>query len=129
MKLYAHFGHDDFVLALGYKGDVIRSYFINYGVMTQDATVRRGANPSVTLHGSSEESWTVTLADTGQLALTGARVRRLQHYLTDETFLLTYGDGIADIDVKRLVEFHRRHGKIATITGVRPPSRFGDRDP
>lgn len=126
MKLYAHFGHEDFVLALGYKGDVIRDYFLNYEAMTQDVTVKLGTRSTVTVHGSSSESWTVTMVDTGQHAMTGARVKRLQRYVGDDTFLLTYGDGVADVDIDRLVAFHKSHGRIATITGVRPPSRFGE---
>lgn len=126
MKLYAHFGHDEFLLTLGYKGEVIRGYFLNYQAMTQDVTVRLGAEPPVTLHGDATESWTVTLAQTGLNAMTGARVKRIQRYVPDETFLLTYGDGIADIDLTRLVAFHRSHGRIATVTGVRPPARFGE---
>ena len=126
MKLYAHFGHTEFVLALGYKGEVIRDYFLNYEAMTQDATIRLGAEPRVTLHGSTPESWTVTLADTGQASMTGARVKKLQRYVPDDTFMLTYGDGVADVDLDRLLAFHRQHGRVATITGVRPPSRFGE---
>jgi glucose-1-phosphate cytidylyltransferase len=126
MKLYAHFGHDEFVLALGYKGEVIREYFLNYEAMTRDVTVRLGAEPKLTLHDGPAESWTVTLADTGQTAMTGARVKRVERYVDADAFLATYGDGVADIDLTRLVEFHRRHGRIATVTGVRPPSRFGE---
>jgi glucose-1-phosphate cytidylyltransferase len=126
MKLYAHFGYTEFVLALGYKGEVIRDYFLNYEAMTQDATVRLGSEPRVTMHGSAPERWTVTLADTGQLTLTGARVKRLHKYLGDDTFMLTYGDGVADVNIPELVQFHKRHGRIATVTGVRPPSRFGE---
>ena len=126
MKLYAHFGHSDFVLALGYKGDLIRSYFLNYEAMTQDTTIRLGGEPRLTLHGATREPWTITLADTGAPAMTGARVKQLQRYLSDDTFMATYGDGIADIDLAALLAFHQRHGRIATVTGVRPPSRFGE---
>lgn len=126
MKLYAHFGHSEFVLALGYKGDVIREYFLNYEAMTQDTTVRLGNEPRITVHDSAPEQWTVTLADTGQQSLTGCRLKRLEKFLTGDTFMLTYGDGVADVDIGDLVEFHHRHGRIATVTGVRPPSRFGE---
>lgn len=140
MKGYAHHGHDRFVLALGYKGSVIREYFLNYEAMTRDVTIdlgaqahaggaeaaARGVRPRVTLHGQSAEAWTVTLVDTGPTAMTGARVKRVERYVSDETFLLTYGDGVADVDLDDLVAFHRRHGRIATVTGVRPPSRFGE---
>ena len=127
MKLYAHRGHDDFVLALGSKGEQIKHYFLNYEAMTRDITVRLGVAAAVTLHGRSIEPWTVTLADTGAAAMTGARVKRIERYVGDEDmFMLTYGDGVADIDLAKLVAFHRRHGRIATVTGVRPPSRFGE---
>ena len=126
MKLYAHQGHDAFVLALGYKGEQIKQYFLNYEAMTRDITVRLGAGADVTLHGRNIEPWTVTLADTGTDAMTGARVKRVQRYVDDETFMLTYGDGVADIDFARLIAFHRQHGRLATVTGVRPPSRFGE---
>ena len=126
MKIYGHWGHDEFVLALGYKGEQIKQYFLNYEAMARDVTVRLGGTPRVTLHGRGLESWTVTLADTGAPAMTGARVKRVARYLPDDTFLLSYGDGVADIDLARLVAFHRGHGRLATVTGVRPPSRFGE---
>ncbi len=126
MKLYGHHGHDDFVLALGYKGEQIKHYFLNYEAMTRDVTVRLGEASGVTLHGRSIEPWSVTLVDTGTAAMTGARVKRIERYVDGETFMLTYGDGVGDIDLGKLIAFHRRHGRIATVTGVRPPSRFGE---
>jgi glucose-1-phosphate cytidylyltransferase len=126
MKIFARYGHTEFVLALGYKGDVIKQYFLDYDRWTRDVTVRLGAEPRLTYHGAAAESWTVTLADTGATANTGARVKRVERYVTDETFMLTYGDGVADIDLDRLLAFHRHHGRLATVTGVRPPSRFGE---
>jgi glucose-1-phosphate cytidylyltransferase len=126
MKIYAHHGFHDFVLPLGYKGEQIRQYFLNYEAMTRDVTVRLGRAPRVELHGDEIESWTVTLVDSGQSAMTGARVKRVERYVPGETFLLTYGDGVADIDLAALVAFHRRHGRIGTVTGVRPPPRFGE---
>jgi glucose-1-phosphate cytidylyltransferase len=126
MKLYAHYGFQEFVLCLGYKGEQIRQYFLDYETLTRDVTVHLGRVPRVTLHGDDVESWTVTLADTGDSAMTGARVKRVQRYVGDEPFLLTYGDGIADIDLRALFAFHRRHGRIGTVTGVRPASRFGE---
>ena len=126
MKIYAHYGLSEFVLALGYKGEVIRQYFLNYEAMTRDATVRLGGEPHLTLHGGVVEPWTVTLVDTGAAALTGARVKRVERYVDGELFMLTYGDGVADIDIGKLLAFHRRHGRIGTVTGVRPPSRFGE---
>jgi len=126
MKIYAHYGLTEFVLALGYKGEYIRQYFLNYEAMTRDATVRLGGEPHLTLYGGVVEPWTVTLVDTGAAALTGARVKRVERYVDGELFMLTYGDGVADIDIGKLLAFHRRHGRIGTVTGVRPPSRFGE---
>jgi len=126
MKIYTHYGFNEFVLALGYRGEVIRQYFLNYEAMTRDVTVRLGRTPHLTLHGGGVEPWTVTLVDTGAAALTGARVKRVERHVDGELFMLTYGDGVADIDVGALLTFHRSHGRIGTVTGVRPPSRFGE---
>ena len=104
MKTYGHFGLNEFVLCLGYKGDVIKEYFSRNG----------------------ESDWTVSLIETGEHAQTGARVFRVRDHLRDETFCLTYGDGLGSIDIRALLEFHKKHGKMATVTGVRPPSRFGE---
>src|SRR2546429_7013913 len=110
MKIYAHYGFNEFVLALGYKGESIRQYFLNYEAMTRDVTVRLGAPSQVTLHGGrAVEPWTVTLADTGASALTGARVKRVERYVDGPRFMLTYGDGVADIDLGKLLAFHERH--------------------
>ncbi|MBI2203075.1 MAG: glucose-1-phosphate cytidylyltransferase [Candidatus Rokubacteria bacterium] len=126
MKIYAHFGHEDFVLSLGYKGEVIKQYFMNYDAWTRDVTVRLGATPRVAFHGPAPDAWTVTMTDTGAQAMTGARVKRVERHITGDTFMLTYGDGVADVDLGRLLAFHRQHGRIATVTGVRPASRFGE---
>lgn len=126
MKIYAHHGFTEFILCLGYKGEQIKQYFLNYEAMTRDVTVTLGDRPQVTLHGAGSESWTVTLADTGALAMTGARVKRIERYVRGERFMLTYGDGVADVNLTTLVDFHRRHGRIGTVTGMRPPSRFGE---
>lgn len=128
MKYYAHFNHKDFVLCLGYKGHVVKDFFLNYEARTNDFTVKLGARSAVDFHTNHDESdWRVTLADTGLEALTGARVHRVKKYLADEeNFMLTYGDGVGDIDLDALVAFHKRHGKILTVTGVRPPGRFGE---
>src|SRR4029077_2403847 len=99
MKLYAHHGFEEFVLCLGYRGEQIRQYFLDYEAMTRDVTVKLGHVPRVTLHGDDVESWTVTLADTGVSAMTGARVKRAERYVDDATFMLTYGDGVADLDL------------------------------
>lgn len=127
MKLYAHYGLKEFVLCLGYKGFVIKDFFLNYEARMNDCTVSLGSKPAVSFHnGHGEEGWTVTLAETGESAMTGARVSRVRRYLNREPFCLTYGDGLGDIDIASLLRFHRSHGKIGTVTGVRPPGRFGE---
>jgi glucose-1-phosphate cytidylyltransferase len=131
MKYYASHGHRDFVLCLGYKGNVIRDFFLNYESHTQDATVtlgEGGRTPLIEYHGTNAETdWKVTLADTGQDALTGARVRKIKRYIgDDEEFMLTYGDGVGDVDIPALLAFHRAHGRVLTVTGVHPPGRFGE---
>ncbi len=127
MKYYAHFGHKDFVLCLGYKGEVIKDYFLNYEAMQNDVTVELGERPGITYHSAHEEQgWRVTLADTGLEVNTGARLKRVTKYLEGDEFLLTYGDGVSDVDLGGLVEFHRSHGKTATVTAVHPPARFGE---
>ncbi len=127
MKLYASHGFTDFILCLGYRSDAIKQYFFNYQFINQDFTIRLGSPERIAFHGNHlEHDWNITLADTGIDALTGARVKKIQRYITEETFMLTYGDGVADVNIKKLLEFHRSHGKIGTVTGVRPPSRFGE---
>jgi glucose-1-phosphate cytidylyltransferase len=128
MKYYASFGAKDFVLCLGYKGDVIRDFFLNYDAYTRDATITLGGGGGVWFHETRDAvDWRVTLAETGQGAMTGARIRAIRQYVADdEHFMLTYGDGVGDVDIGRLLEFHRSHGKILTVTGVRPPGRFGE---
>ena len=126
MKTYAHHGHTDFVICLGYKGDVIRDYFLNYEVRHRDVTVTLGSR-ELDIHGPhGEAGWRVTLAETGGSTLTGGRLGRVGRYLGDERFMVTYGDGVADVDIARLLDFHRRQGKLATLTAVRPSSRFGE---
>lgn len=126
MKIYAHFGYSDFVLALGYKGDIIRDYFLHYEVRNRDFTVTLGRG-DMEIHGShDEEGWHVTLAETGATTLTGGRLKRLTPYLQNETFMTTYGDGVADIDLSALLSYHRNMGKLGTVTAVRPSSRFGE---
>jgi len=126
MKTYAYYGHQEFVICLGYRGDVIRDYFLNYEVHHRDVTVTLGAR-DVRVHGTHAESgWSVTLAETGEATLTGGRLGRVARFLDGERFMVTYGDGVADIDVARLLDFHRDHGKLATLTAVRPASRFGE---
>lgn len=126
MKIYAHFGHTDFILPLGYKGDMIKEFFCHYELMNNNVTIELGKPEYLCIHSShGERGWKITLADTGELTLKGARIKRVEPYVTEETFMLTYGDGLADIDLAALVKFHRSHGKIATVTGINPTSRFG----
>jgi glucose-1-phosphate cytidylyltransferase len=124
MKLYAHYGFREFVVALGYKGDVIKRYFLDYAKLQSNFTVNLGSG-DVMRRGSQVEDWTVHLVDTGSATNTGGRLKRLAPVLGRETFMATYGDGVANVDINALVEFHRGHGKLATTTAVRPPARFG----
>lgn len=128
MKYYAYWGHKEFILCLGYKGNVIKDFFLNYEAHTRDCTITLGKNKSIVYHDNSSESgWQVTLVDTGLKAMTGARIKRIQKYLlAEENFMLTYGDGVGNIDLEKLVQFHLSHKKILTVTGVRPPGRFGE---
>jgi glucose-1-phosphate cytidylyltransferase len=126
MKIYSHYGYNDFVLCLGYKGDVIRDYFLNYEKRNRDLTVTLGSG-ELEVHGNhSEDGWKVTLADTGDKTMTGGRVKRIRKYIGGNTFFTTYGDGVADIDIESLATFHRRRGQLATVTAVRPSSRYGE---
>ena len=127
MKTYAHYGLKDFVLCLGYKGDIIKDYFINYELKSNDFEVRLGAGSRARLlHAEADSDWTVSLIETGEKAQTGARVFRIRDQIDGQAFCLTYGDGLGSIDIRALLEFHKRHGKLATVTGVRPPGRFGE---
>jgi glucose-1-phosphate cytidylyltransferase len=126
MKLYAAHGLSEFVCCLGYRGDMIKRYFLDYHALRSDVTVSL-ATGSVSYGTPELEDWTVSLVDTGEHAMTGARVKRVEAHLGDsDIFLCTYGDGVADVDVPALVDFHRSHGRAATVTGVHPPSRFGE---
>jgi glucose-1-phosphate cytidylyltransferase len=124
MKHYAHYGFKEFFIALGYKGEVIKRYFLDYYSLTGSLTIDL-FNGKVERHKKESDDWIVHLIDTGQETYTGGRVKRLERWLKDGTFMVTYGDGISDIDLKDLLEFHRSHGRIATVTAVRPPARFG----
>jgi glucose-1-phosphate cytidylyltransferase len=126
MKTYDHFGHSDFVICAGYKGEVIKNWFANFRVLNSDFTVSFQDTVSLKFHSKlAETGWNATIADTGAETMTGGRIKRIQKYIGEETFLCTYGDGLADVDIKALVKFHRSHGKIATLTTVKPVSRFG----
>lgn len=127
MKTYAHFGHKEFIVCLGYKGQVIKDFFLNYEAYTRDLTISFGSGGGVVYHNNHDESdWKVTLADTGIRSMTGARISRIRDYVGDEDFMLTYGDGVSDVDIGRLLAFHKSHGQVLTVTGVRPPGRFGE---
>ena len=129
MRIYAHHGIRDFVLCLGYKGAAIKQYFLEIEALLSDVTIDFGAERKVHYHGHGMEDlrdWRVTLADTGESSQTGERILRASKYLDGETFCVTYGDGVADVDLSAALAFHRSHGKLATVTGVRPPSRFGE---
>jgi glucose-1-phosphate cytidylyltransferase len=126
MKLYAHAGFREFVCCLGYRGNLIKEYFLNYEAMSNDFTVCLGRHHAITFHGAhTEQDFTVTLLDTGIDSMTGGRVKRTEPHVTGDTFMVTYGDGVADINMRHLVEFHASHGRLATVTTVRPVSRFG----
>ncbi len=125
MNIYAHYGYNDFLIALGYKGEVIKDYFLNYYSLKSDFTIDL-ANGKADYLQKKTVDWKVTLIDTGLNSMTGGRVKHLEKYIDDETFMLTYGDGVANIDIGKLVEFHKSHGKMATITAVRPAARFGE---
>ena len=125
MKRYAKFGHTDFFLALGYKAELIKDYFLNYRVLNSDFTVNL-IDGRVEAIKSDKVDWKITLVDTGLSAMTGGRVKKMEPFVGDETFMLTYGDGLADIDVNKLLDFHRSHGKMVTMTAVRPSARFGE---
>ncbi|MBI2408733.1 MAG: glucose-1-phosphate cytidylyltransferase [Gemmatimonadetes bacterium] len=127
MKHYATHGLTEFVLALGYKAEMVRGYFLDYRTAAHDVSVRL-ADGAVTAHAAASEDWTLHLIDTGLATQTGGRLRRLREWIADETFCLTYGDGVSNVDITKLVQFHRAHGRLATVTAVRPPARFGGLD-
>ena len=125
MKTYAHFGHTDFYVALGYKAELIKEYFLHYRTLNADFTVDLGTG-IVNSHQLDEVDWKVTLVNTGQHSMTGGRVKRMQHYIGNETCLLTYGDGVSDVDLDQLITFHKSHRKMVTVTAVHPGARFGE---
>jgi glucose-1-phosphate cytidylyltransferase len=125
MKTYAHFGHKDFHLALGYKAEIIKEYFLHYRTLNSDFTVDL-ASGNIEPHEVEDIDWRVTLVDTGLESMTGGRVKRMQSFIGNETFMLTYGDGVSDIDIDALVKFHKSHGKMITVSAVHPGARFGE---
>jgi len=127
MNTYAKFDHKDFYVALGYKADVIKEYFLNYRALNSDFTVNL-SNGSIVEHQQDAVDWKVSLVDTGLNSMTGGRIKRMQNFIGNEPFLLTYGDGVADIDIDSLVKFHKSHGKMVTVSAVHPGARFGELD-
>jgi len=127
MKLYAYYGFKDFILCLGYKGEMIKEYFLNYEAMNNDFTIELGSRDTIQFHSDHlENGWRVTLVNTGLEAQTGTRIKRIEKYVDGDIFMATYGDGVGNINIKKLLEFHKASRKIGTLTGVHPPSRFGE---
>ena len=124
MKIYSHYGFNDFVVCLGYKGYSIKEWFSNYFLHNSDVTLDLETN-SVTYHKNPSEKWRITLVDTGEKSMTGGRIKRIQEHVGDNTFMMTYGDGVSDIDINKLVDFHKEHKKLATVTAVIPEGKFG----
>jgi glucose-1-phosphate cytidylyltransferase len=126
MKIYANAGFREFVLCLGYRGNMIKEYFLNYEAMNSDFTICLGSQSHIEYQNNhGEQDYSVTLVDTGLSTMTGGRVKRIEKYIDSDTFLLSYGDGVSDVDIRCLLEFHKRHGKVATVTAVTPTSRYG----
>lgn len=124
MKIYSHYGYNDFIICLGYKGYIIKEYFMNYFMHMSDITVDL-SNGGIKVHNSKAENWKVTLVDTGLDTMTGGRIKRIKDHLDGERFMLTYGDGVGDVNINSLEKFHESHGKLATMTAVQPSGRFG----
>jgi glucose-1-phosphate cytidylyltransferase len=126
MKTYAYYGFRRFILCLGYKGDVIKDYFLNYEAMSNDFTVQLGPKNSLTYQSNhAEQDFNVTLVDTGLKTMTGGRVKRIEQFIASDTLMVTYGDGLANLEIGQLIDYHFSHGKLATLTAARPPSRYG----
>jgi glucose-1-phosphate cytidylyltransferase len=125
LKLYAAHGFNDFFVALGYKGDAIKRYFLDYHTLNGNVSIDF-ANGKTEFSETESENWKLNLIETGANSMTGGRIKRLEPFLKNETFMVTYGDGVSNVDIKKLLEFHRSHGKLATVTAVRPPARFGE---
>lgn len=124
MKIYSAYNFNDFIICLGYKGYIIKEFFKNYFIHQTDLTIDLRMNETK-VHNNMTEPWKVSLINTGDATMTGGRIKRVRSYLDNETFMVTYGDGVADINIKQLLEFHKSHGRLATVTAVRPPARFG----
>ena len=128
MKIYSHYGFNEFIICAGYKQNFIKEYFNDYFMSCSDVTFDYTNGGSITIHNTVTDPWKVTVVDTGLNTMTGGRIKRIKEYVGDETFMLTYGDGVSDIDICKLVEFHKKNGKIATISAVHPAGRFGMMD-
>jgi glucose-1-phosphate cytidylyltransferase len=128
MKYYSMFGHNEFILCLGYQGNVIKEFFLNYEVNVSDFTLQLGDKKSVHFHNQiKEKDWVITFAETGEKSMTGARIRKIRKYIgDDQIFMLTYGDGLSDVDINQLIAYHHSHQRVLTLTGVRPSGRFGE---
>ncbi len=124
MKMYSHYGHNEFIICLGYKGYVIKEFFMNYYLLNSDLRINMENNTTEVLS-NDVEPWKITMVDTGEDTMTGGRIKRIRDYVGDETFFLTYGDGVSDVDFSRLLEFHKKNNAYATLTAVQPPGRFG----
>ena len=124
MKIYSAYGYNDFIVCLGYKGYLIKEYFANYFLHMSDVTFNLKTGEMILQHSNSED-WKVTLVDTGLNTMTGGRIKRIKKFIGNKTFMLTYGDGVSDIDIGKLVDFHKKHHKYATLTAVKPPGKFG----
>lgn len=127
MKIYEQYGYDDFIICLGYKGHIIKEYFINYYLYNSDITVELGSN-KMDIHFTNSESFKVTLVDTGLETNTAGRIKKIQKYTGDETFMLTYGDGVSNVNIPELIKFHKAHGKLVTLTSIQLPGRYGTID-
>ena len=125
MKVYSHYGFNEFIVCAGYKQNVIKEWFANYYLHTSDITFDFSRDNHMTVHNNISEPWKVTIVDTGLNTMTGGRVKRIQNYIGNDTFMLTYGDGVSDVDVKKILDFHRKKGQIGTLTAVQPEGRFG----
>ena len=127
MKIYSHFGFKEFVLALGYKGNAIRDYFLSYDLYTSDFTIELGERKKIDIHNPHvEQGWKITMVETGEKNMTGSRIKQCEKYIDDDIVMLTYGDGVANLDILKLLQFHKSHNKIGTITGINPAGRWGE---
>ena len=125
MEIYSKYGHKDFYLALGYKSEIIKEYFYNYEILNSDFKISLN-NGEITPYNEMKKNWNINLINTGINTMTGGRLKRLKSFIGKETFLLTYGDAVTDLDINQVIKFHNEHGKMITVTGVRPPARFGE---